>query len=397
MSVLPTIHDRQSVFDISRGMAVLGIFLANLASFCYPMAEMFSNTQRTPFFSYFEAVGLLLVNGKFRTMLAILFGVGLYHQFKKRGHDSALWPGGYLKRSLFLLLIGGSHMLFVWWGDILALYATTAFIVALMVTMKDEVIIKVLWAGILVSSMCAICGGMGLAIMAQGDGQFGESTASMVTREVGIYQSGTYLQQLTHRLTDVVAFAGIQNAAMIPVTVPLFLLGVLLARRGVLVAPSQFPTERKWMLWLGFGVGLPLNIIAAGLSLGEHGMAAMMFVEFLSGPLQGIGYLIVLAMLVEKFRDAKIWNPVKNVGRVALTTYLSQSLIATFLFYSWGMGWFYTEDPVKLLGAIGIVWTFNLVFAWLWLKWFDIGPVELVLRSLTEGKRLPWRYRNTSG
>lgn len=395
MAVLPTIEKRSEVLDVARGVAVLGIFLANLAAFNFPAMEMYAPGDRSSFFNNFEALGLLLVNGKFRTMLAILFGVGLYLQFQKRGHDPNLWPGGYLKRSAFLILIGGCHMLFIWFGDILALYAVTAFIVAIMVKIPDEAIIKILWGGVAFASMCGICMGAAVGMMPQtsGTSQFD----SAIFREVAVYQTGTYLDQLVHRGTTHLPYVAVQNAMMMFITVPLFLLGVLLARRGVLTSPSLFLKERRWMLWVGFGIGLPMNIAAAAFSLRDDGIGPLMFVEFVSGPLQGVGYLMLLAIIVEKLRHGKFWNPVRNVGRMALTVYLTQSLVATFLFYSWGLGWFYTQDPSKLLGSIAIVWTVSLLLPALWLRRFDIGPVEWLLRSLTEGKRLPWRYRNSSG
>jgi uncharacterized protein len=391
MAVLPTIEKRSEVLDVARGVAVLGIFLANLAAFCSPISEMFVPTVRTEFNSFFEAFCVAFVNGKFRTMLAILFGVGLYLQFQKRGHDPNLWPGGYLKRSLVLLLLGTCHMLFIWFGDILALYAITAFIVALMVNIPDEAIVKILWVGFALSTMCGVCLGIGMGFIPK------DQSSTEFAREIAIFGSGTYLEQLAYRATNHMPFMAMQNSMMVFVTVPLFLLGVLLARRGVLMEPSKFPVERRWMLWVGFGVGLPFNVVAAGLSLSNPSGGPQMFVEFASGPLQGVGYLMLLAIIVEKLRHAKFWNPVRNVGRMALTVYLTQSLVATFLFYSWGLGWFYTQDPSKLLGSIAIVWTVSLLLPALWLRRFDIGPVEWLLRSLTEGKRLPWRYRNSSG
>jgi uncharacterized protein len=102
------------------------------------------------------------------------------------------------------------------------------------------------------------------------------------------------------------------------------------------------------------------------------------------------------AMAVEKGVLISVFGAVANVGRMALTTYLGQSLLATVIFYSWGFGLFGRLDLVQQLGVVAGIWVANLVFAHLWLQRFAIGPVEWLLRSLTEGRRLPSRKESYS-
>jgi uncharacterized protein len=70
---------------------------------------------------------------------------------------------------------------------------------------------------------------------------------------------------------------------------------------------------------------------------------------------------------------------------MALTTYVSQTLIGVALFYGVGLG---------LRGQIGLVegtilalaiFAAQCVIAALWLRWFRFGPIEWVWRRTTYG------------
>lgn len=72
---------------------------------------------------------------------------------------------------------------------------------------------------------------------------------------------------------------------------------------------------------------------------------------------------------------------VVDVGRMALSSYLLQTLIGTALFNR--LGWFMQLDRWQLLLVVPPVWLCNLLAARLWLSVFGQGPVESVWRWLT--------------
>jgi uncharacterized protein len=113
--------------------------------------------------------------------------------------------------------------------------------------------------------------------------------------------------------------------------------------------------------------------------------------ECVFGPTLAIGYLTSIAMAVEAGLLKAIGKALANVGRVALSCYIMQSLLCTTLFYSWGFGLFNRLNAVQNLGVACGVALINVVFAALWLRWFAIGPLEWLWRSLVEGQRLPIR------
>jgi uncharacterized protein len=79
-------------------------------------------------------------------------------------------------------------------------------------------------------------------------------------------------------------------------------------------------------------------------------------------------------------------SPLASVGRMALTNYLMQSVIATTLFYGYAFGLYYRIGPaVGVLIAFAIYAVQVAYSAW-WMARFRFGPMEWLWRTLTYGK-----------
>ena len=76
---------------------------------------------------------------------------------------------------------------------------------------------------------------------------------------------------------------------------------------------------------------------------------------------------------------------------MALTNYLMQSLIASFIFYGWGLGYYGRLDRIEYMPIVLGVWAFQMFLSPIWLKRFRFGPMEWVWRSLTYWKVQPLR------
>jgi uncharacterized protein len=93
---------------------------------------------------------------------------------------------------------------------------------------------------------------------------------------------------------------------------------------------------------------------------------------------------IVRAVHSESWR--RRFAPMATAGRMPLTNYLIQTLIATFLFYGWGLGFWTQAGPALcLLLAIGIFFIVQVPLSYWWLKRFEMGPMEYLWRRLTYG------------
>lgn len=73
---------------------------------------------------------------------------------------------------------------------------------------------------------------------------------------------------------------------------------------------------------------------------------------------------------------------------MALTTYLSQSVVCTLLFYGYGLGWYGSVSFTGMFLITIILFSCQMAASSWWLKRFRFGPVEWLWRRPTYG-RLP--------
>lgn len=384
-----TTEGRNRTLDVVRGFAVLGILLANIAFLAGPAlsTDLAGELEGIPM-GLQDSLTTLFVSGKFRSTLAILFGLGIYLQFQKMV-DTDAWPVAYLKRNAVLALIGLVHGILIWWGDILFLYSLVAFFICLTPKWSNETIKWLIGIGLALALL--IGAGATLAYYftsgqpsTMGDFGFG------IQDEQRIFQTGSFAE-ITAARAVIVGLGALLGIVMYPMLGPLFLIGGMLARSGALAAPSQHAVTRNWMLGIGFGFGLPLHGVAILLGSMGYQAAAGIFVETIAGPVMALGYAMGVAVLAERYSRNPILNGLQAVGKVSLTVYLLQSVICTTIFYSFGFRLFGTLPPEMHLVVVAGVWTACVAFALAWTRFFVMGPVEWFQRSLTAWKRYPMR------
>lgn len=384
--------ERFGTLDVLRGFAILGILLANIAWFSQPTLKdlmlLTPIVPLTPAELRFDQWQAALVNGKFRSLLCILFGVGLWLQLKKRKEKGLPWPGSYLRRTGWLLAIGLAHLIFIWFGDILATYAVVAFFCAYIAQSSRGVLI-----GFIVGcAVFALFTALGAAQAAAG-GPWGKISdlgvfGTWIAREGAAYAQGTYLDQLQYRLGFALLFP-INVLSFAPALAGLFLLGVLLGQSGFFEKPSAHPKILRGLLLVGLGLGIPINFGVFLVQTPEALNAYTLVIEVFGAAFLSVGYLAVIAWLSEK-PWMKWWNaPLQNVGRLALTTYLSQSVICVVLFYSWGFGLYGEYERQEFLPIVGAIWLFNLLFAAIYLRFRPVGPVEAWWRARCAERDVP--------
>lgn len=360
---------------------MLCILFANIWSFASPAwnsyfgSVHFNGQDRVT-----EVILQIFVNGKFRSMLAMIFGAGVSLQYLKRKGQAGAWPGGYVKRSGYLALIGLVHGFFIWFGDILSCYGVTSAASVLLVSRPRARKIYMWVAGALV----VLVG----VLMALSEGS---SKSSVMPTPAGMSAAGEFaafsgvnlLDQLKYRSTLYGILLFIGPFLVIDLLV-LFCGGMVLFESGVLSKPGANLVLSRKLLATGFGGGGLMTVIGVG-------VGSETFVELVAAPLVALGYLVGGAILVERFSTSKLIAGITKVGKTALTVYLLQSAFATFIFYGWGLGWYGKFTLTTVMAVVPVIWLFVVSFALVWQKFFILGPVEWLLRSLTEGERLPIR------
>ncbi|MDZ3824360.1 MAG: hypothetical protein U0S76_12215, partial [Pseudoxanthomonas sp.] len=117
---------RLAVVDALRGLAVCGILLANV-HFLDGWQYLSPGSRATLPLAAADGPTIaalrVLVEGKFYSLFSLLFGLGFGLMLTRAGAEPGPFLSAWRRRMAVLLAIGLVHGLFVWLGDILALYA----------------------------------------------------------------------------------------------------------------------------------------------------------------------------------------------------------------------------------------------------------------------------------
>jgi uncharacterized protein len=363
-------------------MAILGTLGTNIWVFSAAGTPLFTSLTQTSvgIQSLFEVFS----NGKFLSMLAMLFGVGIAIQFDAAQRHGESWPGHYLWRTTLLFLEGLFHFALLFEGDVLMGYALTAVIVAFLLRRGERAISWGLGVAIALHGLLIV----GLAALAASAAP-GSSTGSELDSYATLLINGTYIEQVAFRLNNMLLLRA-EPILALPYTVALFLLGVLLYRSGFFALnPDKERVQRALMRW-GLGLGLPLNALtllptlAPGL-LGDGG-EVLLFLSLRYGfsALLALGYIGLVMELLRRWPQRRAWNALSGVGRTALSTYLSQSIILSLIFYGWGLGLGSQLSDGQIALLFVVIAAVQLYIAQFWLKYWRTGPLEW-LRKRLEG------------
>lgn len=170
---------------------------------------------------------------------------------------------------------------------------------------------------------------------------------------------------------------------------PMFMVGYWFVASGVIANIKQNTVLFKGMAWVGTGVGLMLGV--AGLAGMAH-PETKNIIEFevasnlifaLSQLFLTAGYIGLFAMMSLTIRGEKLIGWLKPLGRMALTNYITQSLVLGLIFYGYAGGMYgelLRATQVLIVLALIIV---QAIVSHIWLRHFKFGPLEWVWRSLT--------------
>lgn len=169
----------------------------------------------------------------------------------------------------------------------------------------------------------------------------------------------------------------------------LFLLGLLAGRvRFFENLPQNRPLLQK-ILIVGLLTGIALNGIHHWL---ETSWLANL--DFVVGALGfSAAYVSGLCLLSLTDTGAKLLAPLGQTGRMALTNYVLQSVICSFLFNGYGLGLYERVGAAGLWGFTLAIFGFQVLLSNWWLTHFQFGPLEWVWRYLTYLQKPPFRRK----
>ena len=166
----------------------------------------------------------------------------------------------------------------------------------------------------------------------------------------------------------------------------MMLLGMALLRSGLLTAEAP-PRAYQLMALMGYGIGLTVNAHEVFLlETADFSVDALM-AAYLSYDLGRIpmtlGHLGLILLMCQSPAFARLKSSLAATGKMALTNYVSQSVICLFLFTGAGLSLYGQLQRHQLYYIVLLVWILQLWWSTLWLKHFQYGPTEWVWRRLT--------------
>lgn len=375
--------ERYVSLDLLRGVALFGVLLVNLVgafrvSLFQHILEFHTHSGWANHVTDALVAGVL--EFKALTIFSFLFGVGVAIQVERATPKHISVTLFLIRRFLVLLGLGLCHMLLIWNGDILALYAVCGLLLIPFLRLPA-------WALLLLgTAFIGLPNFVPLGIRWPS----AEAMRANVAEAARVYGHGSVQAILLFRGREAWRSIVPLLIATLPRTVGLMLWGAAAWRSGILREPHR---HRRLLLGL-FVVGALVGgtLTAVNVYHESSGRPSVIPAEFVD-----VGGTIPLAFTYAA--GILLWlAPVRSrvvaslaaAGQMALTNYLMESIVLGFVFYGYGLGLFGRLGPAAA-AWIGIaLYIAQLAMSRAWLHRFRFGPVEWLWRSLSYVRRQPF-------
>lgn len=421
-------QERIAALDITRGVALLGILLMNIVSMGLPHVAYYNPTviggaEGVNLATWF--VTATFFEGTMRTLFSALFGAGailLVSRLEERMPGTG--PADiYYRRTIGLILLGliNAYVL-LWPGDILYAYG----LVGLFLFPLRKVPVR--WLLVLAAVLILLRGFYMMTVYDEFIDTMEQGEQALVLEQEGAELTedqqkaleawterkkemlpsqekldemietrrsgyGTVFSKVAYINLNYIHGGPMYNSFYGDVLLAM-LLGMALFKSGILTLRASRRTVVTMML-AGYGIGLPvslyetLSILNSGFSL-----PVMFRVEFTYdiGRLgMAAGHLGVILLLCRSGALPWLQRALAAVGRMALTNYLLQSVLAALVFFGFGLALFGALERHQLYFVVAGIWAVNIALSLFWLKRFRYGPVEWLWRSFTYLRWQPLR------
>lgn len=392
--------ERFAILDILRGFALVGIAVANfpefaLFTFLKPDAVAAMPTAGAD--RWVRFLQYVFVDGKFYTIFSLLFGIGFSIIISNAMRRGASGFRIFYRRMAILLGFGFVHLMFIWSGDILMLYALMGMLLPLFRNCSDRTLLS--WAAVLLFVPVIIDFACEFA---------GVSLSAGVVRLQQHYcaKYGITDDNFAYWLRDADSYGGVfqflVQGALVRVqefvdgnryfkVMGLFLIGFCIGRRRMYAHTVMRRRMLRRVALAGCFAGLPLSVVYAWSAVNGHpwGNAAHSLLYFVSVYIVGFAYVAAICLVYNRHPRARVFSLFFAPGRMALTNYIGQSVWGMAIYYGIGLG-LGASMGLSLVVAVAVgVWLVEALFSLLWLRLFNFGPLEWIWRMLTYGRRFP--------
>lgn len=416
---MPT-GERLVTLDFIRGVAVLGILLANILPFSQPMAALVwpdaLTIPDTPPDEAYAIAQAVLVDGKMRGLFTLLFGAGMAI-FMARAREQGDGAELQLRRLAWLGLFGLIHYYLLFRGDILFSYAVCGTVALIAVDWDTRL---QLTAGIVFYILGALLLALPMVPAVQEEAELLAACPLLIdcigsldfapyleARDFALDQARHEAQVMRGSFGGILAYnlddelTGPLDLAWFALfeTLPLMLIGMALARLGAFADVAQNFARLLWSVG-GIVAGIALTLPLA-LWVKEAGdpfyLSFFVFIglaQIARLPMI-LGLVVALAWLAPRVAKSALGIRLAAAGRMALSNYLGTSLAMAAVFQGWGLGLYGSLGRLELIVPVLLGWAAMLLWSKPWLDRFAYGPLEWGWRCLTHKRVFRLRLADT--
>jgi uncharacterized protein len=414
--------------DTLRGVALFGILLLNIIAFALPLGAYFNPivdgaTEGINLFTF--VVVDTFFEGSMRTIFSMLFGASVILFTAKRASHSINIKSLYYRRTTLLILFGLiDAYLFLWVGDILYAYGMAGLVLYFF---RNAAPIRLFSGGAVIIAIFAVINLIGnselselrnevLAIESISEDSLTVEQQSTLAAWQALQGDNVELPAVNEEdirirksgyLTIVAGLAPINLVLqtidyvthMFWDVLAMMLLGMAFFKWGIFDA-SRSSRFYLSMALIGLSVGLSVNFYE-NLRFIESGFATHLNVSALRPTYDigrffvALGYIGIVMLICKAGILSWLRSSLAAVGQMALTNYLSHTVICNTIFMGFGFGLVGELQRYQIYYIVFAIWIIQLIVSPLWLRHFRFGPVEWLWRSLTYGKKQPMKVNST--
>jgi len=434
METTAPIQQKERIFiiDAIRGIALCGILILNIgyfgSSYIYSgfNLNVFGETSLPNIISWYATNFVL--EGSFRALFSMLFGAGSILIISRLAKSSeGLTPADIFYRRMIWLLIFGlinAHVL-LWPGDILYTYAICGLFIFPLRNLSPKIltglavffIVVVMFKGWLQTNDQFEMREKGLAALAIKEAKKDSLTEDQ-NADLGKWQGYLEKQKIENirkeaekeikkmtqpsysKVWDHISFWNVKIETHFFYEILFFdamifiLLGMAFFKWGILTGEKSIGLYLLFILF-GYGLGIGWGYFVghtwrdANYNFFNFSEIQSPYWMLLYQPhrlLIALGHIGIIMTLWKSNLFNWLLSPFANVGQMAFTNYLGQTIICTLIFYGYGLSYYGKFEQYELWYFVGGVWLFQIIFSVVWMRLFSMGPLEWIWRSLTYWK-----------
>jgi uncharacterized protein len=316
--------------------------------------------------------------GKARGLFAMLFGCAFYFQLNRSSNKGKPIVGKFMQRMGLLFAFGCLHASLLWSGDILMAYAICGLALLSMRNFTNQ---QLFWGAAGLIILVPLLGGtvrMFFPFVADGNETWHAMGRLLATNS---YANVLEANWMRFRLVTFQPYYATDY--LLPV-LGYFMIGYWTMQFGLFEKMRRGKRFINRTMLAAFLIFLSLAWVSnwpynplKGLAIGIRDNALL---------------YVYIALVIKAFNAnlfSKVFSALASTGQMTLTHYIMQSLIALYLFDGVGLGLTGHLGPIFFVPLALLIFLSQMVFTIIWLKVFQMGPLEFIWRSALAGKWQP--------